>query len=230
MTAFDSEFYNRYEELSRVRLSPNFLLRDFLFSVEAAVAGHSNFPTDDSEHVIKSGRLLCEKLLEPLLDHFGRFAITFGYQNRETIERRWTPEERLAKGHSSSPHQWDRGGPFPGEVYARVDILPFCVEDGLVSKLEFGQWIMFNLDIDLLMQWQRSNVCCMTIGPLPRRVWVEWVPAGEGPAGGNKIEHMGETFWNERFPSMPEAERPKCYPSATDGSMRFGKYFLERDS
>ena len=90
VTTFDKALYNQYESLCLTRLSPNFILRDFMFSAEAAACEHSNFPSDDVEQVIKSGKQLCTQVLEPVLEHFGRFALTFGYQNRITIERNWT--------------------------------------------------------------------------------------------------------------------------------------------
>ena len=163
--------FRQYEDLARVRLSQNFILRDFLFSTESAVLGLSNLP-EDNEMVIRAGKALCEKVLEPILAQFGRFAITFGYQCREAIEYGISPD-KLTNPHSSNPHQWDRFT-HGNEVYARVDILPFCVEDGEVSKHEFAHWLMYNLEIDLCMQWRHSNGCCITISPLPRRVWLEW--------------------------------------------------------
>lgn len=225
MQKFDNALYKKYERLSRTRLSKNFILRDFLFSTEAAVCGHSNYPTDNVDQVIASGRLLCSKVLEPILERFGRFAITFGYQGRDTMERLFSDQEKVDKKALSSPHHWDRGtfGYGDGSVYARVDILPFCVEDGEVGKEEFARWCMMNLDIDLLMQWRRANVFCITISPTPRRVWLEWVPTGEGNHGSNKIEHMGVGYWGNIFPTLSPEQRPKFYPSSTNGRMSWKK-------
>jgi hypothetical protein len=119
---------------------------------------------------------------------------------------------------SSSPHQWDRGT-FDREVYARVDILPFDVEDKNLCKQEFGHWLMHNLDIDLLMQWSRSNVYCITISPKPRRVWLEWgsVKLGEPR---QKI-FMGAHYWQRIFPSLPTHARPKYAPSCTGGAIQW---------
>jgi hypothetical protein len=227
--SFDRQLYKRYESLCLTRLSPNFILRDFMFSTEAAVCGHSNFPVDDVALVAESGRALCEKVLEPVLEKFGQFAITFGYQARETMDRELPEEELLSEAHSSNPHHWDRET-FSKEVYARVDILPFCVEDGAVTKEAFGRWCMMNLDIDLLMQWRKTSVCCITISPYPRRVWLEWVPQGEGDNSSNKIEYMGASYWRDVFPGLDVIDRPKHFPSSTNGSLRFGNVgaFLRR--
>lgn len=221
MNDFDTELYEKYEKLCKTRLSPNFILRDFMFSTEAAVAGHSNFPSDSAEQVIESGKQLCSRVLEPILAKFGQFAITFGYQGRDTIEREFSEQDKIDKKHSSTPHHWDRGRFGYGEnsAYARVDIWPFCVEDGKVSKEEFARWCMMNLDIDLFMQWRRSNIFCITISPKPRRVWLEWVAPGDGDNGSNKIEFMGALYWNNEFPTIAAEQRPKFYPSATNGKM-----------
>lgn len=203
--------------LGKVRLSSNFMMRDFLFSSECDAMGISNFP-ENPEMVIRAGRELCTRLLEPILDHFGRFSITFGYQCREGVEARWSKKKKLENSKSSSPHQWDRGT-FGDQVYARVDILPFCIEDGLVSKQEFGYWLMNNLDVDLLMMWKGSNICCMSISPKPRRIWFEW---GSPALGQPRREtFMGSHYWQNIYPTLSENKRPKFAPSCSYGCMQW---------
>src|SRR2546428_315175 len=109
-----------FDKWTRTRLSQNFIMRDFLFSSQGDILEKPNRPSDDPEMVIRAGKMLCEEVMEPVLEKFGKFAITFGYQSRELIEAGYPK----AKKHSSDPHQWDRGT-FGQEVYARVDILPY---------------------------------------------------------------------------------------------------------
>lgn len=220
MSNFDKALYERYEELCKTRLSKNFILRDFMFSTEAAVAGHSNFPSDNVDQVIESGKSLCNTVLEPILAQFGRFHVTFGYQCRATMELR--SKDLRDNPTKSSPHHWDRQT-MGKSVYARVDIWPMCVEDGEVSKADFGRWMMMNLDIDLLQMWGHSNIFCVTISPKPRRVWLEWVPMGQGENGSNKIEHMGREYWQNKYPKLPPEQRPRFHPSATNGQMSWTK-------
>jgi hypothetical protein len=209
-----------YEALSRVRLSKNFILRPFLFSTEAAALGLSNYP-DRPDLVIAAGRALCNKILEPVLEQFGNFAITFGHQCHQAIET-GKLKSRKSNPRSSSPHQWDRQT-FGDEVYARVDILPFCVADGEVSKHEFAHWLMHSLDVDLLMTWTRSNGFCISISPKPRRVWFQW---GNAQMGEPRREvFMGAEYWQRIYPTLPEPERPKFAPSHTDGRITWtGRY------
>lgn len=67
------------EELGRVRLSKHFFMRDFLYSEISQVEGIPNIP-DFPDRAIEAGRGLCEHLLEPLQDRFGRIAIRSAYR------------------------------------------------------------------------------------------------------------------------------------------------------
>jgi hypothetical protein len=69
-------------ELGRVRLSKSFFMRDMLHSEIAQIHGLSNVP-DDPDLAIEAGTRLCEDLLEPLQDRWGRVAIRSAYRSRE---------------------------------------------------------------------------------------------------------------------------------------------------
>lgn len=206
-----------YIALTKTRVSMNHIVRDFLYSSDSDFRGISNVP-EDFDAVIKASEALAEKVLEPIGERFGRYAITFAFQSRDGIEADWSNEKRRSHSRSSSPHQYDRLT-WGDQVYARIDILPFCVEDGKVTKQEFGHWVMHNLDICLLMQWKRSNVFCITISPKPRRIWLEW---GSPELGQSKREtFMGAEYWQNVWPHLPENERPKFGPSCTGGSIQW---------
>ena len=68
------------EALGRVRLSPSFFMRDFLYSEIGNVHGITNLP-DDPDLAIAAGRRLCEELLEPLQATFGRIAVRSAYRS-----------------------------------------------------------------------------------------------------------------------------------------------------
>lgn len=207
------------DAFSRIRLSRNFLMRDFLYSSNAAARGIPNIP-EKPEVAVRAGRALCERVLEPLRGKFGNFAITFGYQCREALERCLPVSSQKLGPTSSNPHQWDRGT-FGDDIYARVDVLPYAVEDGAVSKEEVGRWLMYELDIDLLMQWSRSNVFCITIGPKPRRVWLKWGDSSRGEP--RRTVFMGADFWQRQYPNLSAEQRPRFGPSHTGGSIRWSK-------
>ncbi len=72
--------FRTLEKLGRMRLSPSFFMRDFLYSEIANFHGIPNIP-DDPDLAIDVGRRLCEELLEPLNATFGRLAIRSAYRS-----------------------------------------------------------------------------------------------------------------------------------------------------
>ena len=70
------------EDFGRVRLSDSFFMRDFLYSEIAAINGFHNLP-DDPDLAIAAGTRLCEELLEPLQQHFGRISVRSAYRSPE---------------------------------------------------------------------------------------------------------------------------------------------------
>ncbi|MGQ9951330.1 peptidase M15 [Pseudomonas aeruginosa] len=67
------------EELGRVKLSTHFYMRDFLYSEISQIEGIPNIP-DYPDRAIEAGRELCERLLEPLQERFGRIVIRSAYR------------------------------------------------------------------------------------------------------------------------------------------------------
>ena len=68
------------EDLGRVGMSANFFMRDFLHSEIADFYGVPNIP-ENPDVAIAAGTRLCEELLEPLQETFGRIAIRSGYRS-----------------------------------------------------------------------------------------------------------------------------------------------------
>ncbi|MCF2515868.1 hypothetical protein LVY65_12455 [Sphingomonas sp. G124] len=100
-------------QLGRVRLSKSFFMRDMLYSEIAQVHGLLNVP-DDPDLAIAAGTRLCEELLEPLQDHWGRIAIRSAYRSRE-VNALGNKMMRLGKAGyncainetSAAGHIWD---------------------------------------------------------------------------------------------------------------------------
>jgi hypothetical protein len=96
------------EEFSRVRLSKNFFMRDFLYSDIAALNGFSNLP-DDPDLAILAGTQLCENLLEPLQDVFGRVAVRSSYRSSEVNQFGNDNKLNCASNQKNYGHHiWDR--------------------------------------------------------------------------------------------------------------------------
>jgi len=68
------------EKLGRVQLSKNFFMREFLYSEISQIASIPNIP-DDPELAIAAGKMLCEKVLEPIQNVLGRISVRSAYRS-----------------------------------------------------------------------------------------------------------------------------------------------------
>ncbi|MFW2542186.1 hypothetical protein ACN2XU_06065 [Primorskyibacter sp. 2E107] len=87
------------EDLGRVRLSKHFFLREFLHSEIGNLHGLSNIP-ERPDLAIARGRALCETLLDPLHDTFGKVFVRSGY--RAPALNAFGND----KGHSCAANDW----------------------------------------------------------------------------------------------------------------------------
>ena len=71
---------SKLEELGRVQLSPNFFMRDFLYSEISQIEGIANIP-DYPDVAIEAGRQLCTEVLETIQKEFGRISIRSAYRS-----------------------------------------------------------------------------------------------------------------------------------------------------
>lgn len=94
------------EELGRVRLSPNFYLRDFLMSEIANFYGIPNIP-ENPDLVIEAGTQLCNELLEPLQKKFGRIAIRSGYRSAKVTAFGNDRGHGASVANNAGYHIWD---------------------------------------------------------------------------------------------------------------------------
>jgi hypothetical protein len=116
------------EELGRVRLSPSFYMRDFLYSEIANFHGIPNLP-DDPELAIAAGRGLCENLLEPLRASFGGLAIRSAY--RSPAVNGFGNENKLNCGSNEfnrARHTWDRRDKDGGMGATACVVVPWFAE------------------------------------------------------------------------------------------------------
>lgn len=96
------------EELGRVRLSPNFFMRDFLYSEIAAVNGMANIP-QDPDLAIRVGKMLCQELLEPLQARWGKISIRSAYRSPEVNQFGNINKLNCGRNETNyASHIWDR--------------------------------------------------------------------------------------------------------------------------
>jgi len=102
------------DTLGRVRLSPSFWMREFLYSEVANFHGLANLP-EDPDLAIAVGKRLCVDLLEPLQQTFGKVLIRSAYRS-PTVNGFCNAQQRAGKaGYTCSAneanyagHIWDK--------------------------------------------------------------------------------------------------------------------------
>ena len=108
-----------------MNLSRNFSLQELIKSDTAIRKGIDNNPNSDQIEKLKA---LCENILQPVRDHFGRVKVTSGYRSVE-----------LCMGIGSSANS----------QHAKAEAADFeCLG---VDNAELSDWIKNNLDYDQLI-------------------------------------------------------------------------------
>lgn len=104
------------EDLGRVRLSKSFFMRDFLYSEIGNFHGIPNIP-DNPDLAVEAGRRLCEDLLEPLQDTFGRIAVRSAYRSCDVNGYGNDCQREGKKGYSCASNEAN----FAGHIWDRRD-------------------------------------------------------------------------------------------------------------
>ncbi len=94
------------EDFGRVRLSPNFFMRDFLYSEIANFYGVPNVP-ENPDLAITAGSCLCNELLEPIQQTFGRIAIRSAYRSAIVTDYGNKRHHGASVERNAGYHIWD---------------------------------------------------------------------------------------------------------------------------
>ncbi len=174
--------YEQLDKLGRVRLSPNFYMRDFLYSEIAAWHKLPNFP-DYPDRAIEAGEQLCQLLLEPLQATFGRLEIRSAYRSPAVNE--FGNQHGLNCGSTKSnrgAHIWD----YPDSVRSEPGAMACIVVPWFVDRLpggaqwtEMAWWIHDHLPYSTLqffvsgafnIGWQKTPQRVITSTMTPRKL------------------------------------------------------------
>lgn len=189
-----------------MRLSKSFYMRDFLHSEISQFEGIPNLPTD-RKLAIHTGRMLCETLLEPLQDRFGRLAIRSAYRSSQLNDL------GNRKGYNCATNERNHAG----HIWDVRDAEGFCgataciVIPWFADRYAEGEdwralawWIHDYLPYSALFFFPRLCAFNITWHERPRRVISSYIAPkgrltepGEPGAPGLHAEWYGH--WDERF-------------------------------
>ncbi|MEO0753103.1 MAG: hypothetical protein AAFY25_15005 [Pseudomonadota bacterium] len=182
------------ETLGRVRLSRHFYMRDFLHSEIGSFYGLPNIP-DDPDLAIEHGRQLCEQLLDPLQETFGRIAIRSGY--RSPTLNKFGNDNKLNCARNDvnhGHHIWDIiGSAGPGAGTSLV--IPWFADRHAEGRdwRDLAWWIHDHLPYSDL--WFFPKLCAMNLGwrAFPRRTISSYIaPKGQLLAPGAEPDEPQE--------------------------------------
>ncbi len=103
-----------------VRLSPHFLLSDFIGNHSVYTKGLKNSFVDVNEAKLAEGRYLCTEILEKLLSMYGPLSISYGYIS-SAVSKEVVKYQDPAK---PSYHRWDKGAAADVCIHGEVKYLP----------------------------------------------------------------------------------------------------------
>lgn len=165
------------EAFGRTRLSHSFFMRDFLHSEIAAIEGMTNLP-DDPELAIAAGRGLCENLLEPLQDTFGRLHIRSSYRSAQV--NAFGCQHRLScasNDKNTARHIWDRRNRQGMGAVACI-VVPWLVDrlDAGATWEAMAWWIHDHLPYSELQFFPRLAAFNIGWHENPKRTIYSFVP------------------------------------------------------
>ena len=160
------------ENLGRVRLSPSFFMRDFLYSEISNFYGVPNIP-ENPDLAIKNGKRLCEEILEPLQATFGRVAIRSAYRS-PTINALGNEKGHNCGSNESNAaaHIWDLPDKNGKHGAMACIVVPWFLAqyDAGADWRAMAYWVHNHLPYSQLQFFPK--LCAFTIGwhEVPQRV------------------------------------------------------------
>lgn len=209
------------DELGRVRLSKSFYMREFLYSEAANFHGIPNMP-DNPELAIRAGTLLCEQLLEPLHDTFGKVIVRSGFRSCG-VNGFCNARQRAGKtGYTSAcneanyaGHIWDRRDAEGCMGATACVLIPWFADryDKGADWRSLAWWIHDHLPYSHLHFFPRGAAFNIGWREIPLKQIKSYVaPRGTLTKRGMKNQTISHARWYKGFPERRASSEP--WPSS----------------
>ena len=155
---------------TKVRLSPHFLLSDFMGCHSVYTKGLKNHFSDGTGGKLKEARHLCETLLEPLLAEYGPMSISYGYISPELSKAIVTYQDPTQPSY----HRWDKGAAADILIHSQVrKAAPIFLAHEIDEKYDYSRMITYSESPFICVATQLSE------GDKPRKAFYENRYTGE---------------------------------------------------
>ena len=193
------------EDLGRVRLSPNFYMRDFLYSEVASFYGIPNIP-DNPDLAIEAGRHLCEQLLEPLNATFGRVCIRSAYRS-PTVNQRCNNEKLGCASNEKNfaRHIWDQVDANGGKGATACVFIPWFTQryDQGVDWRALAYWIHDHLPYSQLQFFPKLCAFNISWHERPKKEIYSFIAPHKGALA--RLDDLKRGEWYADFPALRKA-------------------------
>ncbi|WP_334048028.1 hypothetical protein [Alteromonas gracilis] len=199
----------KMDKLARTRLSKHFFLRDFLYSETAVVNGINNIP-DDLSLAVEAGSNLCEKVLEPIQDAWGRIHIRSAFRSCEVNQL----GNELGANCASNERN------FAGHIWDRRDEHGFMGATACIVIPAYLDYYEKTGDWASLAWWIHANIsgyASMTFFPPLCAFNISWYEDAKrtknirtyvvDPRTGHRKAVLKDGIESEYYRSMPPSER-----------------------
>jgi len=207
------------EDFGRVRLSPTFFMRDFLYSEIADIHRMTNLP-EDPDLAIAAGRALCANLLEPLQATFGRLAIRSAYRSPEVNGFGNEHFHNCASNEANrARHIWDRRSADGGMGAMATIVVPWLVDrvQAGTSWQAMAWWIHDHLPYSELQFFPKLAAFNIGWHEHPRRRITSFTPPRGLLTKPGMPNHEGDhSAFYEGFPALAAPDAPGRPSLATE--------------
>lgn len=205
------------EDIGRIRLSPSFFMRDFLYSEIAVIECFRNFP-NDPELAVAAGSKLCTELLEPLQSTFGRIAIRSGYRSPEVNAFGNKHFQSCgSNARNRARHIWDQRSADGGIGAMATIVVPWLVDhaDEVGGWRAMAWWIHDHLPYSELQFFPKLLAFNIGWHQFPRRRISSYVPPRGILTKPGMANHAGQN--RKRYIGFP-----KIADQGSIGRLRLG--------
>ena len=135
------------EDFGRVQLSKTFFMRDFLYSEISQIEGLPNVP-DDTDLAIEVGKNLCELVLEPIQERFGRICVRSAFRS----------EAVNARGNEKNFNCASNEANYAGHIWDKKDVNGFKGATACIVVPSFLPYYQKTGDWQDLAWWVHDNI------------------------------------------------------------------------
>ena len=167
---------------TQIRLSPHFLLSDFMGCFSVYRHGYPNvFEMSAPDYRLENGRALCREVLEPVLALSGPISISYGFISPELSRQIVKYQDPDKPSH----HRWDLGAAADICVHDWVQTLAPGSVGTTGAPIEFALSHMQEMQISRLITYSESPYFCVAVSAEeversdPRMAWYENRYGGE---------------------------------------------------